>query len=241
MAVTNRKEIEKLVYDIFDALDPSGVNTAKYKKVFQSMDDTKFESFLKRFLEDDKDHFCFDLIEFQNEMDFNNVEKAAAILNIPLMEYLYLPHLTMDKNNIVCTREKCFVGYLNIKRTQQMVKKKNGLTMGSEQRSALTGQVINDDQNSRNSDTEGSLMVGLGMDNVIKELYGPRGDDLVMDRQMMKQIETRGYVTLGDMESDLTNKTSLNTINAYLYSMGLYNDLVTDSYILPKTSKEIFE
>ena len=116
MAVTNRKEIEKLVYDIFDALDPSGVNTAKYKKVFQSMDDTKFESFLKRFLEDDKDHFCFDLIEFQNEMDFNNVEKAAAILNIPLMEYLYLPHLTMDKNNIVCTREKCFVGYLNIKR-----------------------------------------------------------------------------------------------------------------------------
>lgn len=241
MIVTNRKEIEDLIYKIFDALDPSGMNTTKYKKILGDMSEEQFAKWLKDFLEDPNEQFCYDLVEFQTKLDFNTAEAAAKVLGIPLMEYLYLPHLTRDKNNVICSKEKCLVGYLNIKRTQQMVQKKNGLSMGGEQRSALTGQVINDDKNSKNSDTEGALMVGLGMDNLIKELYGPRGDDLVMDRQMQKQIETRGYVSLNDMETDLTNKTTLNTINAYLYAMGLYSDLVTDTYILPKTSKEVFE
>ena len=241
MVVTNRKEIEDLVYKVFDALDPSGMNTNKYKKILTDMSEEQFAKWLKDFLEDPNEQFCYDLVEFQTKLDFSTAEAAAKVLNIPLMEYLYLPHLTRDKNNVICSKEKCLVGYLNIKRTQQMVQKKNGLSMGGEQRSALTGQVINDDKNSKNSDTEGALMIGLGMDNLVKELYGPRGDDLVMDRQMQKQIETRGYVSLDDMETDLTNKTTLNTINAYLYAMGLYSDLVTDTYILPKTSKEVFE
>lgn len=241
MVVTNRKEIEDLVYKVFDALDPSGMNTAKYKKILTAMSEEQFAKWLKGFLEDDNEQFCYDLVEFQTKLDYSNAEKAAEVLGIPLLEYLYLPHLTRDKNNIICTKEKCLVGYLNIKRTQQMVQKKNGLSMGGEQRSALTGQVINDDKNSKSSDLEGSLMIGLGMDNLVKELYGPRGDDLTMDRQMQKQIETRGYVTLGDMDTDLTNKVTLNTINAYLYAMGLYSDLVTDTYILPKTSKEVFQ
>lgn len=241
MVVTNRKDIEDLVYKVFDALDPSGMNTAKYKRILTAMGEEEFAKWLKEFLEDPDEQFCYDLVEFQTKLDFNTVEKAAKVLDVPLMEYLYLPHLTRDPNNVICTKEKCLVGYLNIKRTQQMVQKKNGLSMGGEQRSALTGQVINDDKNSKNSDLEGSLMIGLGMDNLVKELYGPRGDDLVADRQVQKQIETRGYVTLDDIDTDLTNKTTLNTINAFLYGMGLYSDLVTDTYILPKTSKEVFE
>ena len=43
MAVTNRKQIEKLIYDTYDALDPSGTNSGKYRTLFGSMNDAQFE------------------------------------------------------------------------------------------------------------------------------------------------------------------------------------------------------
>lgn len=241
MAVTNRAQIEKLIYDIFDALDPTGMNTTKYKKILSAMNESEFEAFMKNYLNDPEEHFCFDLVEYENNLDFNNVEKAADILGIPLYEYVYLPHLTMDKNNIVCSQEKCLVGYLNIKRTQQMVQKKNGLTLDDEKRSAITGQVIDDDKNSKTSDTEAQIMVGLEMNETLKELLGPRGDDKYMAQEAMKQIENQGYLVMDDIETSPLNKVALNTINTYLLAMGLKTNLVTDSDILPKTSADIFK
>ena len=54
MVVTNRKEIEDLVYKVFDALDPSGMNTTKYKKILGDMSEEQFAKWLKDFLETDK-------------------------------------------------------------------------------------------------------------------------------------------------------------------------------------------
>lgn len=241
MAVVNRTEIENLIYQVYDALDPTKKNSTKYKKIFSEFSDAEFEKYFKEFLADENDNFCYEYIEFQDKLAFEPVEKAAKILNVPLMEYLYLPHLSMDKDNVICTQEKCLVGYINIKRLQQMVQKKNGLSLSSENRSALTGQVINHDKNGKDSDTESFLMVGLGLDKVLQEFHGPRSDDKVMEQQMLKQIENQGYVSLDEMDNVSTNKTTLNTINAFLLSMGLWSDLVTDSYILPKTSEDVFD
>ena len=37
--VTNRKYIEKLIYDTYDALDPSGTNTQKYRSILENLSD----------------------------------------------------------------------------------------------------------------------------------------------------------------------------------------------------------
>ena len=51
--MSKRKEAEKLVYDVMNALDPSGKNTERYKKMFANMSNTEFESFMKSMWEDD--------------------------------------------------------------------------------------------------------------------------------------------------------------------------------------------
>ena len=61
-----------------------------------------------------------------------------------------------------------------------------------------------------------------------------------MKREMNQSIATKGYVMLEELENLPTNKVTLNTINAYLLAMGLKSDIVSDSYILPKTSDELF-
>lgn len=240
MAVTNRAYIEKLIYDTFDQLDPSGVNTDKYRALFSPMSDAAFEKYMKNFLKDDNENFMLDIVEFEHGLQLEYCEKAAKVIGIPLMEYVYMPHLTMDKKRVVVSKEKCLVGYINAKRTQQLVQKKNGISISDDKMNAITGQVIDKDKNARDSDIEASLLVSLGADKILQELHGPRADDPVMKRQMNQSIATKGYVMLDELDNLPTNKVTLNTINTYLLAMGLKSDLVSDTYILPKTSDELF-
>lgn len=240
MAVANRQYIEKLIYDTFDAIDPSGSNTNKYKELFSAMNDKEFEKYMKDFLNNPEENFALDIVEFEHDIKMEYCEKAAKVIDIPLMEYVYMPHLTMDKKNVVVSKEKCLVGYINCKRTQQLLHKKNGLSISNEKRAAITGQVTNKDKNARDSDIEASMLVSLGADAILQELHGPRADDMVMKQQMNRSISTKGYVMLEELENLPTNKVTLNTVNTFLLSMGLKSDLITDTYILPKTSEELF-
>lgn len=240
MKVQNRAAIEKLIYDVYDALDPSGKNSNKFHLLFSSMDDNEFAKWMKDFLNDDKENFTVDIVDFENDLKMENCEKASKVLGIPLMETVYMPHLTMDKTRVVASKEKCLVGWINVKRTQQLLQKKNALSTSNEKTSALTGQVVNDDKNSRDSDIEASMLVALGADEILKELHGPRADDMAMKREMNKSIADKGYVMLDELESLPTNKTTLNTVNTMLMGMMLKTDLITDTYILPKTSEELF-
>lgn len=240
MAVANREYIEKLIYDTYDALDPSGTNSAKYRDMLSGLSDQEFEKFMKDFLKNDEEQFMLDIVEFEHDLNMDRCEKAAKVIGIPLMEYVYMPWLTMDKKHVVVSKEKCLVGYINVKRPQQMVHKKNGISVSNTKISALTNQVVNKDKNARDSDIEASMLVALGADKILQELHGPRSDDPVMKREMNQSIATKGYVLLDDLNNLPTNKVTLNTVNTFLLSMGLKSDLVTDSYILPKTSEELF-
>ena len=240
MAIQNREAIEKVIYDTFDALDPTGKNTEKYKEMFAAMSNAKFESFIKEFLKDEKENFSLDITEYENDIKMEYCEKAAKVLGIPLMETVYMPHLTMDKSNVISTKEKCLVGYFNVKRTQQFLQKKNGISTSNEKRSPITGQVVNKDKNARDSDIEAFMLVALGADKILQELHGPRSDDMVMKDEMEKSISTKGYVMLDDLTNMPTNKVTLTSVATYLWGMGLWNDLLGPTYILPKVSEEIF-
>jgi len=238
--VANRAEIEQMIYDTFDAMDPTGMNTERYRNEFSSMDDKQFEKFMKDFLKNPDENFVLEIAEFENDLKMENMEKAAKVLGIPLYEYVYMPHLSMDKSHIIVSKEKCLVGYINVKRTQQLLHKKNGISVSNEKVSALTGQVTNKDKNSRDSDIEATLLVSLHADAILQELHGPRADDPVMKREMQQSIANKGYVVLDELTNLSTNKVTLNTVNTYIIGMQLISDLVTPSYILPKLSEDLF-
>ena len=68
--VANRKQIQQLIYDFYDALDPSGSNTDKYKAIFEPMDDKEFEKYMKEFLSKDDENFILDIVAFAHEWKF---------------------------------------------------------------------------------------------------------------------------------------------------------------------------
>lgn len=238
--VVNRKQIQQLIYDFYDALDPSGSNTDKYKAIFEPMDDKEFEKYMKEFLSKDDENFILDIVDFEHEMKFEYAENAAKVIGTELYEYVYLPHLTRDKEHPIRTSQKCLVGYFNTKRTQQFLHKKNALSNSNEHINVLTGQVSRDDKNARDSDIEASMLVSIGADKILQELHSFRADDHVMKRQARQDISTKGYILMDELENNPINKVTLNTVSVYLMSMNIENDLITDTYILPKTSEDMF-
>ena len=141
MNKVKRKEMEKLIYDFFDIFDPSGRNTEYYKNLFKPMSDDEFDKYFKLLFSQDDPYLTATMVDFENPMDINNIEKAAEFLNVPLFEKIVLPYASPDPNNPIVTKHECLVGYLNMKRLQQINFKKLGLSTDVNERNMITGQV----------------------------------------------------------------------------------------------------
>ena len=238
MTPQKREEMETLIYNFFSAFDKTETNTKHYQDMFSKMSDTQFDKWFKDFFDNPKAYLVLNICDYENTIQLDDIEDAAKVLNIPLFETVYMPYVTMDKTRTVATPIPVPVGYLNIKRTQQTISKKNGLSTSIDTRSALTAQVTGADKNGRESDLENTMLASLGMVNTMRELNGPRADDMSMKNQMLHDIALNGYVKLEDLDDDVENKTTLNTVNVFLLGMGLDSDLVTKGLMLPASLKD---
>ena len=240
MAITKnkRKEMESLIYSVFTALDPTGTNTNKYKTMFSKMSDVQFDKFFKNLFDNENAYLILDIVNYERELTIENIEDAAKILDIPLMEKVAMPFVNGDNENPVLTKYEVPVGYLHIKRMQQILTKKNSTSTDISSRSALTGQVVDKDKNARISDTETSSLITLGAENTLRELLGGRSDDMTMKTEMYSEIAKKGYVSLEELTNNVENKTTLNTIDAYMIGCGIKTDLITKSLALPRTLKK---
>lgn len=236
--VIRRKQMCDVIYKFFSAYDTSGTNTKKYKDMFEPMSDAKFKSFFDSFVANEDMYLILDVVDYEHTIRLEDIKRAAKSIDIPLFEYVYMPHITMNKNIIISTPEPVPVGYIHIKRTQQTVMKKNGLSTDIDQRSAMTGQVTGSDKNGRETDLENTLLLSTGLVDTLKELNGPRADDIVMKNEMLREIAANGFVRYSDLSYDISNKTTLNTINTFLLGMGIKSDLVNKGLMLSSTLKD---
>lgn len=239
--IKKRKEAEKVIYEVFDILDPSGENTLKYKEIFSNMSDSEFIKFMNEMWTDDTLNFVLDIVDHERTLNLNMVEKAAKRLGVPLEETVVLPFLNMDTNEPVVTRTKVLVMYIIYKRLQQTTQKKNSTSIHISDRSATTGQVIGDDKNGRSSDVENAGLIALGAINVAKEFNGFRADGIQRKNAAYASIATNGYVSLDEVEAQagIADRTVLNTVDTLYLGMGIKTDLIDDSLLLSSTAKNI--
>lgn len=238
MNKAKRKEMEDLIYNFFDLFDPTGRNTEYYRNKFKGMNDAQFDQYFKLLFEQDDPYLTATMIDYENPIQIENVEKAAKFLNVPLFERVVLPYASEDPDNPIITKHECLVGYLNIKRLQQINFKKLGLSTDASERNMITGQVTGHDKNSRNSDQETIALLTVGANTALKELMSMRADDMVMKSEMNKKISRDGYVAMNELTDKLSNKTTLNSAAVFFIGAGLMTDLVMNDYFLPKSLED---
>lgn len=226
-----RRKIQELIDGVMTRLDPTGNNAKKYRDMFAKMSDQEFTRYINAFLADEKANLRLDIEEFGNmQLKYENVEKAAKFLNIPLYEYVYMPHLSTDPNRPVRTKQPVMVGYLNIKRVQQFVTKKTGLAISDTNRDELTGAAKGDSKGGTTTGIENELLCGVGADTVISEICGARGDNVYEYDSMLSTIAETGSVQLGDVKSTVYDKPTVLKTDIFLRAMGYKTDIVSEAY-----------
>lgn len=127
---------------------------------------------------------------------------------------------------------------MHVRRMQQILSKKNSYTIDINQRSQLTGQVVNDSKIARLSDNETSALLVMGAENILNELLGGRSDNKEKKQRMYEDIARYGYANISSNDplvNDQVNSNSnvvLNTIDVMFLGAGLKTDLINDTYII---------
>jgi hypothetical protein len=229
-----RKKIEDLILGLFKALDRKGKNPERYASFFKKMNDTDFEKWAKSFFTDEDENFFLDCIPYQTEPSMKDIEKAAAFLKLPLKETVSFNHLDGVK-----TKSPVPVGYLSIKRHQQIISKKNNLSSGIRRRNQKTGQVIGDSKAARLTDMDNYALQTINANAALSELLGPRADDMKAKNRMYEQIREFGFVSQESLKSNAQEKVTLNTLNVLMIGAGIQTDLVNKTLLLPITADTV--
>ena len=219
--------------NVYDILDPSGDNSKMFHVKWNSLSDDDFDKEVRKFFEDEKSEFYLEIVEYERDLLLDNVIKCAEYQKVPLFEYVAVPHINGSLDNVVVTPEPVPVGYIHAKRLQQTLLKKNTGSISIKKRNSITGQVMNEDKNARNSNVETYSLVASGADNALKEFMGPRADDMKAKNQMYSDIARDGFVSLENLDNDPANKVALNSLDVYFTMQGFRTNLVMPMNVLP--------
>jgi hypothetical protein len=225
-----RKKITELVYKVMDKLDKTKENSDRYRKFFDSLSDAEFSKWAEAFFKNPDENFFLEVLPYKNEPKLKDILDALKILNIPSREYVTCHHL-----GGITTKQPVPVGYVLCKRHQQILSKKNSLVDDIHIRNAKTGQVTGDSKAARESDMEVYSLKAYGADNVLKEILGPRADNMKAKSQMYEKINEEGFVSLEELSNNPEDKVTLNTINVMYLAAGIKTNLIRDDILLPAT------
>ena len=237
------KEVKKKVLDdivdLLDTLDPSGDSGKIYKDKFGKMSDKEFVEYMDWWIQEERnDRLRISTIEFEHNIDVDNIVKAAELINVPLYEYVACPDINgSSEDAVVCTPEPVAVGYIQPKRMPQTVFKKTTGSISDAKRNPKTGQVTGDDKNARNSDVETYSLISIGAEKALREFMGPRGDDTNASSQMHQQITANGYFSLDKVDTDRSKKTAINTLDVHFHMQGFMTNMIYPPDVIPSGEK----
>jgi len=220
------EKIKKLTMDVVKALDNNKkLNIQRYEDMFNMFEQNPDEFRKWEVLNSDELDSSIQIFELPfEECSMQQIKKAADILHCPLEEYIYY---RMNDPRGIRSKTKVPVGYVHVKRVQQLLSKKNHYSFDNDERNLKTGDVKGESKVASLSDVESFALAAIGADKALEEFLGPRSDNQKRKQEMYRQIARDGYTSLGDMSKGNSQSTTLNTLNTYLLASGIRSDLIT--------------
>lgn len=222
------EKIKNLVMGVIKAMDNSKqLNVKRYDALFQMFEKNpdefrKWDVLNNDALDSSIQIFCMPF----EEPTMPQIKHAADLLHLPLEEYIYY---RMNDPRGIRSKVKVPVGYVHIKRVQQLLSKKNHYAMDNDERSLKTGDVKGESKVASISDVEAYALSAIGADNALKEFYGPRSTNEKKKQEMYREIARDGYCTLSEIDKIKSPSVPLQTINTYLLASGIRSDLINST------------
>jgi hypothetical protein len=216
-----RKQVEDYIYKTLDLMEPSGVNTKKYKDLFSKMNDTEFTSFMED-IRDGKRQLILYAPNMKITLKMENILQAADYVKLELFERLKLWD-TINKRYYV-TPHKYLVMDLPVRRLKQYLQDKISIPEDDRKIDLLSGQVVSEDKASSISSVELATMLSRGLDKAAIELTNIRGGNVPGYASLIGELEEKGSANLSDIDT-ASRPRSVTTAISYLRAQTLDTNL----------------
>jgi hypothetical protein len=237
---TVRLNFEKKVMDLMNELDPSRYNEKVYRDYFATLTDEQFKTFVYNLYmkEDFNLFFEIGLLDKKNNPSLKRIKSIAEKRKIDIVEYVEFPYKRPDHpEDPPISATKIPVIYTVVRPLQQLLDKKNNMSSSIETINSLTGQVTGSSKASTVSNMQTISLITSNQLKPVKEMHGPRSDDLVAKLKMIEKIESEGDYDIDDIPTRPEDKQALETMRVMLVGAGFrvsYGKNERLSYILPQ-------
>lgn len=233
MTKKQRDDIEYLLTEFYDVLDPSKTNSEYMHSKWAKMSDAQFENWLKRDYPLQFQHKAFEI-----EPTFDNFIKAAKVIGCDITDEVALPYLYVNPQGIPVNSKKALKMRLHIKKVQQFITKKNKVSMDINDRDMKGGRLNTDDKGAATSDREFESFALFGLDNTMDEFSTFKADAMNAKSEAYAQIAATGTLSKNDYTVAKDDSLARNMISAYMTAQHLYTNLVNEDGYTPYTLKE---
>lgn len=263
LKATNRKKVEKLIYDTLMKLEPSGMNANKYKAKFSKMSDKEFLEYFRRIENEEDSHMYVECELYgKNQITMESIKASAKFLGVPLEEHVVIRH----KGEEFRTPMPVPVMYIHLKRMQQILSKKTITNVDIDSgnvRSRITGGLNATNKSGRFTDSDTQALVSVmsetsatqtnikgetkSIQPIMIELLQLRGDNNELRSKLQHQISFNGSVSLDEMMADLKSEDksisgikgqAKHSLNIYYLGAGMDTDIIDKSYLTKVGAKK---
>jgi len=222
--MSKRKDTEEFILNYIAKVVTGDENISLYRDLFKSMTNEQFDKFMVD-LRDKKTTLGVIIPNGSKtiKVSIENNLKLAKELNFDFFQ-----HLQVSANGNIpayTTPNKYMVMRLPIRRAAQLLSKKISIPEDSKSIDSLTGQVTGKSKASKLTLPEVQILLGLGLNDSIKELMKIRGGDLGASNAHDAMLYKQGYATQAEIEKYSTKVVSTKTLKSYLNGMHIRSTL----------------
>ena len=217
---TKKTNIINYICKIMNALEPSKINSTRYRKFLEQMSQKDFTNYMKN-LKDEKDQVYLVAPNLEINMKIEDIQKAAELTKTKLFSKVWLIDPETKKRYL--TNREYPILQLPVRRMEQFLDHKLRVPNDDKTIDGLTGQVTGDDAMRSFSAQESRVMHGRGLDKTLIEILKIRGGDVDTYGEFKRQLEETGSCDTSTITS-ATRVKSAHSLNVFLKGMLIDNN-----------------
>ena len=221
----NRKEAEKIIIDMVEAILPGGGNRQVYETFFSKMSDKDFDQWMEDINTGKERPFIYVPNGGKHKLSTERNFAIAKKIGHNFFEKIWIDQNDPERPKYL-TNVPYIILELPIRRQSQLLVKKISVPENNRSIDQLSGQAAGDSRSARISYPELQFLMGMNLPNSLIEFMKFRGGDKGGFNAMNRTISTDGTVTLKGISHLATGVESTKTLSAYLTSMHLRNTLL---------------
>ncbi len=206
-----KKKILDYICKLCDTMEPSGLNSKRYRQIIGQMNDKEFDQFMNYMKEGKWQlHIVAPnmIVSLQNE----DLLKACDLIGLKLFHKVWMYDKVTGRKYLT-DNEYMFVK-LPVRRQQQFLDEKISVPDNDRSIDGLTGQVTGDSRSCAITNPEIHILAARGLDKTLQELVNVRGGNVHGYNEFRRMLEETGEADLDAL--DPNSKTRVSVVGKVL-------------------------